>query len=218
MRVLEGLGDIVFSDDLQPLRWSQRSIFVQGLVDHIPTIDPPLVAAHNGKDMLAHPLEQRLAGERLALVVLKNPSRSLGVPNQAVADDEHMILFAELDILVGQLEGIDAGPGMNALPFEDVFRSDGAELAGDESRAADIGPSELAGIESCADHEVALIGLLQRGGFLGRGHKSNHEPHPNCQSHLQDLIPPSQYDATPLRQPGFQRSCGARSSRPQSSG
>jgi hypothetical protein len=109
------------------------------------------------------------------------------MPDKAMADDEHVILLAELDILVGQLEVIDIRPGMNALPLEDVFRCDGVELAGDNGRAAGIGPGELRGIDGCANQKVAPIGVLERGGSLG-GHRRGHGDDRN-----EDYKPPIQH-------------------------
>ena len=51
-------------------------------VDHVPAADAALVAADDGADVILHALEQCVAGERLAFVVLEDPPRRLAVPDQ----------------------------------------------------------------------------------------------------------------------------------------
>ena len=116
VRILEGLLDVVGADDLVPERLTQRAVFVEGFVDHVPALDLALVAADDGEDMVLHAGEQGVAGEQIALVVVKHPGRNLAVPNQVVAHDEHVVLLAEGDVLVGETEVVLVGLGMNDSP------------------------------------------------------------------------------------------------------
>ena len=63
-------------------RLAQGAVFVQRLIDHIPASDPALVAAHDGLYVIVHALEQGVAVEWRALVILEDPSRHLAVPHQ----------------------------------------------------------------------------------------------------------------------------------------
>ena len=64
MGVLEGLGDEVWPDDFQPRRVPQniRAAVGDGFVYDVPGLDLALVAANDGVNVIAHSLEQLLAG------------------------------------------------------------------------------------------------------------------------------------------------------------
>ncbi len=109
----EGFGEVVFADNLQPGRLAQSAVFVQRLIDHIPPTDPALVSSHHGLYVIAHALEQGVAVQWLALVILEHPSRHLVVPHQRVANDEHVVLLAERHVAIRRVESIGIGAGMN---------------------------------------------------------------------------------------------------------
>src|SRR6202035_2310792 len=50
-----GLRDEVVADDLVPLRLAHAAVFVERLIDDIPSILPSLVSTDNGTDMVMHP-------------------------------------------------------------------------------------------------------------------------------------------------------------------
>src|SRR5580698_8944408 len=58
MRELKGFFDVIGTDDLVPLRLAQRAIFVQRLVDYVPTLNFSLVTADNRVDMVLHAREK----------------------------------------------------------------------------------------------------------------------------------------------------------------
>ena len=72
-------------------------------------------------DVVAHARQQCVAGEEIALVVVKNPRGHLVMPDQVVAHDEHVVLLAEGDVLVGEREVVLVRLGMDALPLEAHF-------------------------------------------------------------------------------------------------
>src|ERR1022692_1138247 len=105
MRILKSLFNVIVANDSFPRRFAQSSIFIQGLVHDIPALDPALVPANDGLDMVVHPFQKRFAVATIRAVVgQKNPFGSLTVPDQRVADDIHPILHAKFDVTVARLE------------------------------------------------------------------------------------------------------------------
>src|SRR5580658_11332865 len=113
MRELERFQQKVFTDDLEPGRLTHGAVLVQRFVDNVPAADLTLVAANYRPDVLLHPVEQSFASERVALFVLKDPARRLAMPNQTVADDEHLVLFSEGDVAIGGAEFVAVHPWVN---------------------------------------------------------------------------------------------------------
>ena len=128
MRKLKRLDHVVRSDDLHPWRLTERSILVQSFVHNIPGIYLSLVSTHNGLNVVVQTLQQGLARKRITLVILEDPVRRLRVPAQSVADDEHVMLQAEVDILIRLREVVGVRPGMNDLPLQHILWTDGVEL------------------------------------------------------------------------------------------
>ena len=60
--VLEGLGDEIRPDDLQPERIAQEisATVSDRLVDHVPDLDLTFIPANHRVNMVAHPFEQLL--------------------------------------------------------------------------------------------------------------------------------------------------------------
>jgi hypothetical protein len=92
-----------------------------------------------------------------------------------MANDEHVILFAEVNILVGQLEVVLVRAGVNALPLENIFWRDGVELRGEEFISARIGAHDLAFVNGSANVEKAFIRAFERGGGLGNGDSTDYD-------------------------------------------
>src|SRR6185437_2285941 len=90
------------------------------------------------------------------------------MPNQAVADDEHVVSLAEGHVAVRRLESIRAGARMHGFPLQNIFRRDGVELRFDDRIAALIAVYILSGIDGRPDPENTLIRILQRG-LRGKG-------------------------------------------------
>src|SRR5262249_30684799 len=101
------------------------------LVDHVPSLDPALVSSDDCVDVVAHALKQNLASGSVRALALKHPVRGLAVPDQAVTDDEHPVLLAELHVAVSRLKAISVGSRarMNASPLHCVLGRDRIELA-----------------------------------------------------------------------------------------
>ncbi|SPE43314.1 hypothetical protein SBA3_880047 [Candidatus Sulfopaludibacter sp. SbA3] len=165
--ILEGFYQIVLADDVQPLRFAQRAVFIESFVDNVPASDFAFVAGDDGGDVLLHARKQRVAGERRAFVVLEDPAGDLAMPYQVVSDDEHLVLLAEGNVLVGRSEIVGVHPGMDHFPLHDVFGADGIELRADDPGGAGIFLFELALIDRRADAEEALKGVFQ-GRLLGQ--------------------------------------------------
>jgi len=90
------------------------------------------------------------------------------MPNQRVTDNEHVILLAEFDVLVGGAEVVFIGFWVNCFPLQDVLGSGAIELRFDERGFLLIFLSELRRIERGTDHKAAAISILKRG-MLGAG-------------------------------------------------
>ncbi len=56
MGELKRLLKVVVADDFMPASLSQSAVVVHGFIDHVPTCDPPFVAADDGDDVVVHPL------------------------------------------------------------------------------------------------------------------------------------------------------------------
>ncbi|MEI9967713.1 MAG: hypothetical protein WDM87_03450 [Terracidiphilus sp.] len=84
------------------------------------------------------------------------------MPNQIVPHDKHVVLLAERDIFVSQIERVLAGLGVDVHPLERVFRRDGVELRFDQIVFTLILPGDLSLINSCADDEITFESQLQR--------------------------------------------------------
>ena len=151
--VLEGFGDVVVADNFVPEGLAQGAIFVEGFVDDIPALDATFVAADDGADVVAHTGQERVAVEEIAFIVVKDPGGNLAVPDQIVADDEHVVLFAEGDVLVGNGEVVLIRLRMNVLPFKAVFGRDGVELRFNDGIAARILAGNLRGVNGSADEK-----------------------------------------------------------------
>ena len=116
VRVLEGFGDVVGADDFVPEGLAQGAVFVEGFVDDVPGLDAAFVAADDGVDVVAHAGEKGVAGEEIAFVVVEDPGGDLAMPDQIMADDEHVVLLAEGDVLVGDGEVVFVRAGDGRSP------------------------------------------------------------------------------------------------------
>ena len=92
---LIGLVDVVVADDFEPLRLAascRRGI--DRFVDDVPAVDPALVAADHGVDVLSHPRQQRLAVERLAVVILRTTQAGVWLCQTSVWPTMNMPCFS----------------------------------------------------------------------------------------------------------------------------
>jgi hypothetical protein len=150
-------------------------IVIQCLVHHVPAIDPTFVPADHRHDVIAHPLEQGVAVQGRALLVLKNPLRNLVVPHQAMAVDEQVVLLAKRYIVVGLRKVVRIRLGVNQLPLQNVLRADAVELRRNDGDAARVLLVKLGLVDGRPDAENILVGVLQ-GGLGGCRHRqTNHQ-------------------------------------------
>ena len=113
--------------------------------------------------MIVHAVEQNFAGYRLAAVVLKDPSRRLAMPHQAMAHDEHPVLLAEGNVAVGGTEIVAVRQRVHGSPLEHVLGADGVELRRDDRISARVAFFELRRVQRGPDSEYPLIRRLERG-------------------------------------------------------
>ncbi len=159
---LKRLGNVIIADDAQPLRLAQGAVFVQSLVDHVPDLDAALIAADDSVNVIPHPFQQRVARERFAAGVAENPPGRLAVPDQRVADDRHVVGFAERNIPIAGVEIKRVRARVDDFPLEHVFRRNGIELRLNDGIAALISVGKLAGIDGHAHEEIVFEGFLER--------------------------------------------------------
>jgi len=233
--VFEGFGDEVRPDNLQPKRVPEdvRAAVGDRLVDDVPGLNPALVASDDGVDVIAHPLEQLLAGRAWPIITksaaetatktrpaaagsirsrrirgseecrcgrvrhpgrrigsLENPGGRLAVPNEGVAHNIHVVADAEVHISVGWTEiiALRAFARMNEGPLQVVLRGDLVELLFDERDVSfdffrgsiDVvgwgrGARRDSAVDSRADIEMILIGVLEAGRVCGPDRGTNGE-------------------------------------------
>jgi hypothetical protein len=117
-------------------------------------------------NVVVHALQQGFAVYKVSFVIAEDPRRNLVMPHQAMAYDEHVVLFTVGNILVGQCEIVGIRLKMNAIPLQSVLRRDGAELRLDDCITAAILARDLGGVDGRANDKTAPVGVFQRGGRL----------------------------------------------------
>ena len=171
VRKLIGPDDVIRANDFFPLRLAQRAVVIECFVHHVPAADFALVPADDGGNVVVHPLQKRVALDRASLVILENPFRRLIVPDQIVADDEHVISQTKLDVTIRRPKIVAVRFGMDGFPFQNIFRADGIELFLDERRLPGVLSGELRFVQSRADEKIVFEGFFQRGlGVYTGGH------------------------------------------------
>src|SRR5690606_284038 len=109
------------ADDVVKLAPTPFAVVENSLVDHIPALDPSLVAGHDGMDMLAHTFDQHLAGYVPTVFAFKKPGRCLRMPDQRMTDQAHAMFFAIFHKAVGILEVKLALTGLQVHGFHAIF-------------------------------------------------------------------------------------------------
>ena len=162
MRELEGLYQIILANNTQPGRFTQGTVFINHLIYHVPAFDAATVTAHNGGYMFVHAGQQHCAREGLAVFTCKDPGRRLAVPDQRVADDEHLVGFPKSHVAVRIFKIKMPGGGMDLLPFQIVFGCDGIEMRFDQGRFCLIRLIKLGFVQRRPDVEVIFKNVFQR--------------------------------------------------------
>jgi len=114
------------------------------------------------RDMLAHDLDQSLAGARCAVLVHEDPLRSLRMPDERVPRDEHAVALREIHKLVGRREHVHAGLRVDALKLHDVLRRDGVEIRLDDACIIGSIVGVVVGVCRHSDPEGRLVCLGKR--------------------------------------------------------
>src|SRR5690606_9103330 len=155
MRKLECEADelVAVTDRGHPLRRAILAVFADDLVDDVPGVDTALVTPGDHLDVMAHALDLCFARVGLTVLVEKEPLGGLVVPDEGVADDEHVVFFAELDKRVGGPEVVDTWLRIDRLGFEDVFCGDAVEVDRYERLRACVLTSDDCVIDCGADQK-----------------------------------------------------------------
>src|SRR5262245_5489266 len=153
MGELERFGDVIITNDLQPGRLAHSTVGVQCLIDDIPTFDAAFVTTNNLKNVFVQSVEQRLAINGLTFVVLENPGWCLPVPDERVANDDQLILFAKRHVTIAARKVVSVRARVNVLPLQLVLGSDRVELRLDDRQGTGIFLGKLAPVEGRADEK-----------------------------------------------------------------
>ena len=88
------------------------------------------------------------------------------MPDEAMADDEHLVLLAEGDVAVGRLPVVLIGLGMHELPLQIVLRRGRVEVLRGEGGRIGVLAGDQRPVQSAADQERVLEHVFQRGHVL----------------------------------------------------
>ena len=112
--------------------------------------------------MILHALLQHFGLHLLALVIDKEPGSALAVPDQAMADDLHVVVLAKLHKAVGIVPEVGVLLGMYLLALHAVFGHDAVEVLLDDGNTLGILLVTLVHIDGHADGIVGEgIGKLR---------------------------------------------------------
>ena len=164
MGKLISLDQVILANDFQPARLAQGPVVIHRFIDNIPAFDLSLVAPDDGENVFAHALQESVAVHGIALVILENPAWRLIVPDQIVADDEHVVLPSKLDVTVGWPEIVMVCSRVNAFKFQHVFRRGAVEMLSNQFHLA-IGlvrRPKLLRVDGRADQEIPFEDILER--------------------------------------------------------
>lgn len=104
----KGLLDVIFTNPMQPLRWTHPfcSLIRYRFVHNIPAIDRILVTFYNRLNMGSHSGKQQFAAGHSSVTVLEHPAWRLIMPYKRMASQIHTVLAREAGNLVSLLKGI----------------------------------------------------------------------------------------------------------------
>jgi hypothetical protein len=146
---------------------AEFALFVDRLVHYIPAVDTALVPAHDGGDVVFNSLERRFSIQWLIALAAKRPGGRLIVPHQRVTDDEHAVLLAPVDILIGGREVVLVRLGMHLGPLEEVLRRDCVAVPRRQLERRRLLAHDLVGAEGDADAKRVAKRFFQRRRFVG---------------------------------------------------
>ncbi|MNI85980.1 hypothetical protein D3C73_1430250 [compost metagenome] len=94
MGKLKGQAHKVLADNLIEFTLPPFTIVQDGFVDHIPAFYTAFIARQHGMYMFAHPFDKHFFGYLFAFLILKKPTRCLGMPDQCMTNQAHPVFFA----------------------------------------------------------------------------------------------------------------------------
>ena len=153
---------VAVADAFHPGRGAIRAVVADHLVDDVPRVDASLVVAGHRLDVTAQPLYLLYGTVGLSEGVGEEPGRRLVVPDERVADDEHLLPLAERDERVAGAEVVDARLRIDERRLEEVVRRDRVELADDERLRRRVGADRRGRVDGDAELECVAVGILQR--------------------------------------------------------
>src|SRR6185369_2562102 len=104
--------------DFEPGCLAHGSVFVKRLVDDVPALDATFVTPDYRVNVITQAAKQGFTIDGFALSVFENPAGRLFMPNEGVADDEHVILLAKRNVTVRAKEVIFVRLWVNRSPFQ----------------------------------------------------------------------------------------------------
>ena len=129
-----------------------------GFVDDVPAVDDVAVAADDGVDVPAHPLQQFFLGG-LSVFAFKHPTADLVVPDEAVSAHAESVLAAEIGDAVGCVPAEVAFGGFGRFGLHVVFRRDAVVVLHEECRLQRVGYVAL--VDGDAHFEESFVGIFE---------------------------------------------------------
>src|SRR4029079_18833205 len=164
---LERLLDEIVADGVPPRRVPQTPVLIERLVDNVPPVHTPFVAADDGRDVIVQPAEQGCAIDRGTTGAGKHPSRRLLVPQEDMPDDEHAVTASELYVAIGGLEVVPVLGRMNLLPLQHVLWAHRVELCRHDCKAGRIAAIAQRLTQCDADLEAGWCQVFESGRRIG---------------------------------------------------
>ena len=123
MRILESERNKFFSQDFIELTLTIGTVFKDSLVHNIPPLNTSFIAADNSRDMIFQPLLQHLRSNIIAILVNTEPGSKLRMPNQAMTNYIHSIVFTKFYEFIRLTEIVTVFLRMNGLALHTVLRN-----------------------------------------------------------------------------------------------
>ncbi len=144
------------------------AVLIDDFVDHIPGVHPTGIATCHHFDVAAHAFGLGLGGVRFSVAVLEEPLRRLVVPHQGVADDEHVVLFAEGHERIRRGKVVHPRFRMDDFVLHHVLGRDRVEVQRHQRLRASIPARHDIVVDGYAKQERIGVGILERRrGFQG---------------------------------------------------
>src|SRR5690349_4403983 len=103
--------------------------------------------------MRMHARNERIARDRRASGIRKDPGRSLVVPNEGMPDDDSAVSFAERNVPIGGAKVELSGSRLDIRPLQHILRRDAVEVTRDERVPDAIGAVDLTTVDRSSHEE-----------------------------------------------------------------